>query len=189
MGNTADRIMDRRTTIMIIVGAIAGFGIVVAVVIGWQLSRDHGSETREGVGQSAAEPATGPIGVQSSASNRISRTEVRTDTGTGSIARVASAPTSPPSGQISTASDAALQKVEELPEVKQAHDALVAAHKRAADVMGKAMKQFYGDITFDAFQKVQNLPEVVQARQAVAEAQREYSGAKSKAMGSGKPDM
>jgi len=177
--------MNHRATVTVVVGAMAGLCIVAAVVIGWQLSRHHGSETREGVSQSVTEPATGPIGVQSSASIRIPRSEVRTDIGTGSTARVANAPASPPSGQISTASDAALQKVEEPADVKQAREELVAAQKRAADVMEKTMKASYGDISFDAFQKIQTVPEVKKAREEAAEAQRRYFEAMKKAVENG----
>jgi hypothetical protein len=171
------------------IAVVTGLGIAAVVTVGWQLLRDDERKNREVVVASAAQAARGWMPLQPAASTRTSSSRVRNNSSARSTARIADAPTSPTAKQVNAPSSAAFDNVEVVPEVKQAHDALVAAHKRAADVMGKAMKQFYGDITFDAFQKVQNLPEVVQARQAVAEAQREYSGAKSKAMGSGKPDM
>jgi hypothetical protein len=80
-------------------------------------------------------------------------------------------------------------QVQNAPEVKQAQESLVAAHKRAADVMEKAMKENYGGISFDAFHKVQNLPEVQQARAAIAEAELKYNTAVQKTMSqsSGQP--
>jgi hypothetical protein len=71
--------------------------------------------------------------------------------------------------------------VQNEPEVIKAREELVAAQKRAADVMEKTMKATYGDISFDAFQKIQTVPEVKKAREEAAAAQRRYFEAMKKA--------
>jgi hypothetical protein len=174
--------VNRNLRNKIIAIVMAGLGIAAVIIIGWQLTRDDGSKKHEAVVASATQGDTRLTPSQPAISTRTSPSTVRNNTGARLTARTGKTPASPTPRQVSAAVNAAPDSVEELPEVKQAHDALVAAHKRAADVMEKAMKQLYGDISFDAFQKVQNLPEVQQTRQVVAEAERRYTEAKSKAM-------
>jgi hypothetical protein len=151
--------------------AIACVCLTVGVVIGWKLRKteDQKSAIR---GQGAVRF---PAGVFPAAGG--TNMAFRPARSTNQMKR---APTSSPARPSSTPAN---PQVQNAPEVKQAQEALVAAHKRAADVMEKAMKENHGGISFDAFHNVQNLPEVKQARAAIAEADLKYNAALRKAMG------
>jgi len=169
--------MNYRTALMIAVGAIAGISLAVGVAIGWKLGKieDQKSEVRSQKSEARGQgPVRFPAGVFPAAGG--TNMAFRPARSTNQFKRPVSSSSARPSY------NPAYQQAQNAPEVKEAQEALVATHKRAADVMEKAMKENYGGISFDAFHKVQNLPEVKQARAAIAEAELKCNTAVQKAM-------
>lgn len=164
--------MNPRASLIIAAGTIACICLTIGVAIGWGLRKDE-SLKLEARGQKSQTGyqriVQSPPGVLPTAGG--TSMPVRS---VGSMNQARRPATSLPARY---ASNPAYQPAQNVPEVKQAHEALVAAHKRAADVIEKAMKENYGGISFDAFHKVQDLPQVKQARAAVAEAELKYTAA------------
>lgn len=172
--------MNDSVKYMIAAGAIAGVCMGAGVVIGWKLAAVKNeefkikSEARRGAASSQ------PSAFSVFPTTRGTNTRYVVSRGTNVFAAGGKPGTGKQNGRLVTSSptggtsNPAYQKVQNEPEVIKARGELVAAQKRAADVMEKIMKEEYGDISFDAFQKIQNVPEVKQAREAAAEAQQRY---------------
>ena len=155
--------------IRFLIAAVTGLSLATAILIGWLLTRDDRRKEFEVIGGPANDTGRGNMAMRTSTAARHAAT--------GSKSRVGTASGPATARQIEPASNGTLPKADEQPEVKEAREALVAAQKRAADAMEKAMNQNYGGISFDAFQKVQQMPEGQKAREETTEAERKYQEA------------
>jgi hypothetical protein len=175
---------------MIAAGTIAVLSMGAGVVIGWKLAQQRASTQPSAVsfqpssvgGRPSSVVGQRPVNFSPSIfpTARGTNTRFVVSRGTNVFARSGKgqaesgkAPYRPPA-PAGTTPNPAYQKVQNEPEVIKAREELVAAQKRAADVMEKAMKETSGGISFEAFHKIQNVPEVKTAREAAAEAQRRY---------------
>jgi hypothetical protein len=133
---------------MLVVGVIAGLCIVVGVVIGAQCFRDGDNLVRQAVGAAATRTGSRHMPPQDAVSTKLARkmapawqtTNPRRSGGSGdqSTGPIGTASPRATPGHVEAPSSQMRQKFEQLPNVRQAKESLVAAQKQAADVMEKA---------------------------------------------------